>query len=56
MKAIVGGTILTPHRTIKRGVVLIDEERGKIVEVGGEVKVPKDAEVVEVWGKYVIQA
>ena len=54
MKAIIGGRILTvTGSTIDDGVVLVDD--GKIVGVGsrGSIKIPKDAEVIDVTGKYV---
>ena len=51
VKAIIGGTILTPETTIENGVVLIKE--GKIVGVGRDLEIPRDACIVDTKGKYV---
>jgi imidazolonepropionase-like amidohydrolase len=46
-------TILTvSHGTIERGSILIKD--GKIAEVGTSIKVPKDAQVVDAAGQFVI--
>ena len=46
-------TILTvSHGTIERGSILIKD--GKIAEVGASVKAPKDAQVIDATGQYVI--
>jgi len=53
MLAIRGGKILTiTDGTIEDGTILIDE--GKIVDVGADVKVPKEAEVIDASGKVVM--
>jgi len=52
MKAIRGGMIFTPREKIEEGVILID--KGKIVEVGQGVAVPKDAEVIDASGKFIL--
>ena len=53
MLAIRGGRILTiTHGTIEEGTVLIDG--GKIVDVGAELEVPRDAEVIDASGKVVM--
>ena len=52
MLAIRGGTILTPDVCIEGGVVLIDE--GRILDVGPDVEVPAEAEVIDAAGKHVI--
>lgn len=50
--ALVGGTIHTVTKgTIENGVVLFD--KGKIVAVGREINIPKDAEVIDVKGKHI---
>jgi imidazolonepropionase-like amidohydrolase len=50
--ALVGGTIHTVTKgTIENGVVLFD--KGKIVAVGKEINIPKDAEVIDVKGKHI---
>jgi imidazolonepropionase-like amidohydrolase len=50
--ALVGGTIHTVTKgTIENGVVLFD--KGKIVAVGREISIPKDAEVIDVKGKHI---
>jgi len=51
MLAIRGGTILTPDTRIEGGTVLIDE--GKILDVGTNVDVPSDAEVIDATDKHV---
>ncbi|BAA29906.1 390aa long hypothetical protein [Pyrococcus horikoshii OT3] len=56
MKALVGGIILpVSSPPIKNGVLLFDEESGKIVAVGKkeEVTIPEDAEIIEAPGKYI---
>jgi imidazolonepropionase-like amidohydrolase len=46
-------TILTAsHGTIERGSILIRD--GKIAEVGGSVKAPKDAQVIDAAGQFVM--
>ena len=46
-------TILTvSHGTIERGSILIKD--GKIAEVGASVKAPKDAQVIEAGGQFVM--
>lgn len=47
------GTVITPFRTIRNGVVIF--ENGKITAVGGEsdVKMPKRAKVIDASGKIV---
>jgi len=50
--AIKGGTILTPEERIEGGTLLIED--GTIREVGKEVNIPPEAEVIDVQGKYVI--
>ncbi|MGV9169864.1 MAG: amidohydrolase [Promethearchaeia archaeon] len=53
MKALVNGTIFCPvNGLIENGTVLF--ENGKICEVGAEVDIPEDAEVVDVEGNYVL--
>jgi N-acetylglucosamine-6-phosphate deacetylase len=48
---IINGIVVTPHRVIKNGCVLI--ERGKIVEVaGGDIKT-EDYRIINASGKYV---
>lgn len=50
--ALVGGTIHTiTSGTIENGVVLFD--KGKIVAVGKNVNIPRDAEVIDITGKHV---
>jgi imidazolonepropionase-like amidohydrolase len=50
--ALVGGTIHTiTNGTIENGIVLFD--KGKIVAVGKDVNIPKDAEVIDIKGKHV---
>jgi imidazolonepropionase-like amidohydrolase len=50
--ALVGGTIHTVTKgTVENGVVLFD--KGKIVAVGREINIPKDAEVIDVKGKHI---
>jgi len=48
------GTVITPFRTIKNGVVIF--ENGKITAVGGEsdVKMPKEARAIDASGKIVV--
>ena len=54
MLAIKGGKILTiTDGVIEGGTILIDG--GKIVKVGKRIKVPEDAEVIDVTGKVVIR-
>jgi imidazolonepropionase-like amidohydrolase len=50
--AIRGGTVLTPEKSIDDGIVLIDA--GKIVDVGANVEVPGDAEVIDASGQVVM--
>jgi imidazolonepropionase-like amidohydrolase len=46
-------TLLTvSHGTIERGSILIKD--GKIAEVGGSVKAPKDAQVIDAGGQFVM--
>lgn len=53
MLAIKDGKILTITKgVIKRGTILI--ENGKIVDVGTNIKIPKDAEVIDAKGKIVM--
>jgi len=52
MLAVKGGTFLTPDKEIKDGVLLIDN--GKIVDIGNDVAVPADAEVIEASGKVIM--
>ncbi len=50
--ALVGGTIHTVTKgTIENGVVLFD--KGKIIAVGKEINIPRDAEVIDVRGKHI---
>jgi imidazolonepropionase-like amidohydrolase len=50
--AIINGRLLTvSHGVIEKGSVLIDE--GRIVAVGANVEIPKDAQVVDACGKVV---
>ncbi len=50
--ALVGGTIHTiTNGTIENGIVLFD--KGKIVAVGKDVNIPKDAEIIDIKGKHV---
>jgi imidazolonepropionase-like amidohydrolase len=50
--ALVGGTIHTiTNGTIENGILLFD--KGKIVAVGKDVKIPKDAEIIDISGKHV---
>lgn len=50
--ALVGATVHTiTNGTIENGVVLFD--KGKIVAVGRDVRIPKDAEIIDVNGKHV---
>jgi len=48
------GTVITPFRTIKTGVVIFEDE--KITAVGGEsdVKMPKEARAIDASGKIVV--
>jgi len=52
LKAIVGGTVLTPEETIPKGIIIFDKD--KIVDVGREIKIPEEAEVINAENKYVI--
>ena len=52
MQAIRGGTIFTPREKIEEGIILID--KGKIVEVGRGAIIPKDAEVIDASGKFIL--
>jgi len=52
MLAVKGGTFLTPDKQIKDGVLLIDN--GKIVDIGNDVAVPTDAEVIEASDKVIM--
>ncbi len=50
--ALVGATVHTiTNGTIENGIVLFD--KGKIVAVGKNVEIPKDAEIIDVKGKHV---
>ncbi len=50
--ALVNGTVHTiTNGTIENGIVLFD--KGKIIAVGKDVKIPKDAEVIDIKGKHV---
>jgi len=53
ISVIKNGTVITPSRTIKNGVVIFED--GKITAVGGEsdVKMPKGAKVMDASGKTV---
>ena len=53
-KAVINGTVYTPHEVIEAGVVLIDE--GKIQAVGTRdaLKVPDHAEIVDATGRLVV--
>jgi imidazolonepropionase-like amidohydrolase len=55
-KAIVGGNVVNPDGapSLKNAVILIDDN--KIIQVGklGKVKIPQDAEIIDVEGKWVI--
>jgi imidazolonepropionase-like amidohydrolase len=51
VKAIVGPTILTPEQAIQRGTIIFKER--KIVNVGEDLKIPEEAEIIEAEGKYV---
>jgi imidazolonepropionase-like amidohydrolase len=51
VKAVVGGTVLTPETTIENGVVLIKD--GKIVGVGRDLEIPQDACIIDAKAKYV---
>ncbi|MHA1930417.1 MAG: amidohydrolase [Candidatus Thorarchaeota archaeon] len=53
MKAITNATILCPiNGLIEEGTIVFDEE--KIHAVGKDVKIPKDAEIIDVEGKYIL--
>ncbi|MDD4169007.1 MAG: amidohydrolase [Desulfotomaculaceae bacterium] len=53
MLAVTGGRILTiTGRIIEKGTVMV--EHGKICEIGADVHMPKDAEVIDVAGKVVM--
>ena len=53
MLAIKGGKILTITKgVIENGVVLID--KGKIVDIGPQVRIPKGAEVIDATGKVIM--
>ncbi|MCK4681629.1 amidohydrolase, partial [Candidatus Bipolaricaulota bacterium] len=52
MQAIRGGTIFTPREKIEEGIILID--KGKIVEVGRGATIPKEAEVIDAPGKFIL--
>ncbi len=53
MKAIVNATILCPVQGfIENGTILFD--KGKIVDVGKSVKIPKGSNVIDVEGQYVL--
>ncbi len=50
--ALVGATVHTiTNGTIENGIVLFD--KGKIIAVGKNVEIPKDAEIIDVKGKHV---
>ena len=51
--ALVGGTLITPFRIIKNGVIVIDKD--KIYEIGrsADVKFPDDCKVIDVSGKII---
>lgn len=52
MLVIKGGTFLTPEERIEGGALLIED--GKILEVGKEINIPPDAEVIDAQGKFII--
>lgn len=51
MMAIVGGTVWTGARTVNNGVVLVDDR--KITDVGENLEIPKNCEILNVTGKFV---
>jgi imidazolonepropionase-like amidohydrolase len=52
LKAIIGGKIWTgTGKVINKGVILIDE--GKIIAVGPDIKIPKNADLIKAEGKFV---
>ncbi len=52
MKALIGGKILDgTGKIIERGTVLI--ENGKIAAIGSNIKIPKEAELIEMRGKFI---
>jgi len=51
MLVIKGGTFLTPEERIEGGALLIED--GKILEVGKEINIPPDAEVIDAQGKFI---
>ena len=51
VKAVIGGTVLTPETTIENGVVLMKD--GKIVGVCRDLEIPQGAYIVDAKGKYV---
>jgi imidazolonepropionase-like amidohydrolase len=51
LKAIVGATILTPEQTIPNGIIIFN--KGKIVNVGQNLRIPEEAEIIDAKGKYV---
>jgi len=53
MKAIINGTILCPvNGQIDDGIVVFDDK--KIRSVGKDVKIPKNAEIIDAEGKYIL--
>jgi N-acetylglucosamine-6-phosphate deacetylase len=51
--ALIGGTIVTPFRLVKNGVIIIDN--GKIFELGkvSDVEIPDNSEVIDVSGRFI---
>ena len=52
MLAIKGGTLLTPEIRIEEGILLI--EGGKILRVGKKLPIPRDAEIIDATGKFIM--
>ncbi len=53
MKALVGGKIITVRGPVIEDGVLVIDDKGRISSVGkrGEIDIPEDAEIIEVYGK-----
>ncbi|MEG6520491.1 amidohydrolase [Desulfotomaculum sp. 1211_IL3151] len=53
MLAIINGTVYTMNGpTIPKGIVLVDD--GKILQVGSDIDLPKQAEIIDATGKFVM--
>ena len=58
MRAFTGATIIDGNggKPITNGVVLIDGRKIKAVGASGSISIPKDAERIDVSGKYIVPA